>query len=261
MYPFNFRPSKCFVDFRKIFIAMPFDDKYEPVFTELIVPAIEKINKNLNENDKLKIYRGKDPKHTRSGWLEILENLYTARIVLGVISGDSVNVFYELGIAHATQQIERQLLIAEERYKPKFDLKDLIHIKYDPTSLSAGVDELANSIEDTLKIYDINNDRQISLAESKLSDFEFEVLRIYGKSSHFYLPKQASSQHFEGLAYLCHAGLLRLSTKPVQEEEELVIEFSYYWTDLGNAVIHRLKIIDENEMNDRISKYHKYFIV
>ena len=261
MYPFNFRPAKGFVDFGKIFIAMPFDDKYEPVFTELIVPAIEKINKNLSENDKLKFYRGKDSKYTRSGWLEILENLYTSRIVLAVMSGDNANVFYELGIAHATQQIERQLLIAEKDYKPKFDLKDLIYIEYNPTSFSASVDELANSIEDTLKIYDINNDRQISLAESKLSHFEFEVLRIYGKGSHFYLRKETPSQHFDGLAYLCHAGLLRLSTKPVQKEKELKIEFSYYWTDLGNAVIHRLKIIDENEMNDRISKYHKYFIV
>ena len=48
MYPFNFKAKKAFVDLRKIFIAMPFDDKYEFIYTDIIIPAIKKVNSNFN---------------------------------------------------------------------------------------------------------------------------------------------------------------------------------------------------------------------
>lgn len=242
---------------RKIFVAMPFADEYEPVYSDLIIPSIKKVNEHLGETEKLTWYRGKDPKHTRSGWLEILENLYTSRIILGVLSGDNPNVFYELGIAHATQQIERQLLIAEENYKAKFDLKDLIHIKYNSKNLRTSVPELSNAISDTMKVYDIIADHMVSLAESKLSYYEFDVMKKYGTTSHFYLPEDADSKHYDGLAYLCHAGLLRLSAKP----DEGKIKYSYYWTDLGNAVLHRLKVIQEESLYHRMNEYRNAFSV
>jgi hypothetical protein len=261
MYPFNFRPAKKFIDFRKIFIAMPFDNEYETIYTDLIVRAIEKVNIELNENEKLTYYRGKDPKYTRSGWLDILENLYTARIVIGVLTGDNANVFYELGIAHATQQIERQILIAERRYNPKFDLKDLIYIPYNPHDLNSSIGDLSDGIKDTLRLYDLNNDKRVALAESKLSSCEFDIIRSAGSKSHFFLSEQAKLTDYEGLAHLCHAGLLRLSAKSTKTGNELKIEYSYYWTDLGNAVLNRLKIISDEEWNKRLVDYRKSFLV
>lgn len=240
---------------KMVFIAMPFDDKYDPEYTDLIVPSIEKINQELNENEKLEYYRGKDLKYTRSGWLEILEKLYTARIVLGVLSGNNPNVFYELGIAHSTQLIDRQLLIAEKNYKSQFDLKDLIHTKYDADNLAASIDDLANAIKDTLKVYEINEDRLVSMAESKLSIPELIVLSEFGKHSHFVIKPKSDQLHTRGFEHLCHAGLLRLSTETVEND----ILYSYYWKDLGNAVLYRLKIISQEEMYERFSKYRKIF--
>ena len=255
MYPFNYRPQRGFVDLRKVFVAMPFANEYEAVYTDLIIPAIKEVNNDLEDNEKLTWYRGKDPTHTRSGWLDILENLFTSRIVLGVLSGDNPNVFYELGIAHATQQLERQLLIAEERYSSKFDLKDLIYTRYDPDNLVASIPSLASALRDTLKVYDINIDRMVSLAESRLSVYEFKIMVRYGVESHFFLPEGEDPLHYEGLAHLCHSGLLRLSAKPSDGK----IEYSYYWTDLGNAVLHRLNIIQEHSLKHRINKYHEIF--
>ena len=114
MYPFNFMPKGGFIDQNKIFVAMPFSEDFEAIYKDLIEPAVNEANKNRADTEKLWLYRAKDPKHTRTGWLDILENLFTARIVMGVLTGDNPNVFYELGIAHATQQIERQILIAEK---------------------------------------------------------------------------------------------------------------------------------------------------
>lgn len=79
----------------------------------------------------------------------------------------------------------------------------------------------------------------------------------YGVRSHFFLPRNVDLTHFEGLTHLCHAGLLRLSTKPSGGK----IEYSYYWTDLGNAVLHRLEVIKRESLEDRIKEYHKTFIV
>jgi len=189
MYPYHFRPKGYFVDMWKVFVAMPFDDRYQPVYTDLIIPSIDKVNKARQEGDRLTYYRGKDPKHTRAGWLEILEELYTARIVLGVLTGSNPNVFYELGIAHATQQMHRQLLIAEKGYTTEFDLKDLIYTT--------------------------------------------------------------------GYADLCHSRLLSLSTKVCKER----IEYSHYWTDLGNALLNRLGIITNATMRERMRNYRKDFPV
>ncbi len=255
MYPFNFRPKGGFIDNEKIFVAMPFADEYEYIFQDLIKPAIKEVNKKLDQDKQLKPYRAKDPRHTRTGWLDILENLFSARVVIGVVSGDNPNVYYELGIAHATQQIERQIVIAEEGYKIKFDLKDIIHCFFDKVNIQASTDELSASILDTLEYFDIINDRLVSQAEAKLSRYEFLALNDFGKKSHFNIPESTKDRVVDAIAYLCHQGLLRLSAKP----NPRTIEFSYYWTDLGNAVLHKLEIINQEVRLKRSKEYWCYF--
>ncbi len=259
MYPFNFKVENNFIDFRKIFVVMPLAEKYNTVYTDLIVPAIDNVNKKFDEKNKLHYTRADDPKNTRSGWLEILENIFSSRIIIGVLTGNNANVFYELGIAHATQQIERQLLLAEEEYQPKFDLKDLIYVKYNPTKISESIPSLTESIIDTLKIYDMKKDRQISLALSKIGMYEFEIIKEFGKVSHFVLEKNIEQKYFIGLSFLCHTGLTRLSTKSINGGINL--EYSFYWTNLGNAVLNRMQIINTEEMYKRFNEYHKFFDV
>ena len=259
MYPYDFKPKKNFIDLYKVFVAMPFHYSYEHIYTDLIAPSINRVNVKRKKNEKLFLYRAKDPKHLRSGWLDILENLHTSRIVIGVLTGDNANVFYELGIAHTNQQIERQILIAPKGYKVKFDLKDLIYREYNPNKLANSITELSKAIRDTLKLYDFNNDRMISLAESRLSYYEFEIIGKFSSVSHFILPVNSPRKHYDGVAQLCHAGLLRLSTKP--EVIQRKIEFSYYWTNIGNAVLRKLMIIDDIELRKRILDYKKFFIV
>ena len=261
MYPFNFKSENHFPDFRKVFVVMPFANEYKCIYDDLIIPAIENVNEKFNDENKLHFSRADDPKHTRSGWLEILENIFSARIIIGVLSGNNANVFYELGIAHATQQIERQLLLAEKNYEPKFDLKDLIYVKYNPDNLKGSIQTLSDSIVDTLKVYDMNRDRQISLALSKIGMYEFEVIKKYGKSSHFFLSSDLHQKFFDGLSFLCHAGLVRLSTKSRQLEDRINLEYSFYLTNLGNAALNRMKIIDSTEMFKRFKEYHKFFDV
>ena len=78
MYPFNFKPEDNFIDFRKIFVVMPFAEEYKSIYTDLIIPAIDNINKKFDEKNRLYYSRADDPNNTRSGWLEILENIFPA---------------------------------------------------------------------------------------------------------------------------------------------------------------------------------------
>ena len=89
--------------------------------------------------------------------------------------------------------------------------------------------------------------------------YEFEVVREYGRVSHFFLGENIEPRFYDGLSFLCHARLLRLSTKSTMIENRLTLEYSYYWTNLGNAVLNRLKIINEDEMVNRNSDYHRFF--
>src|SRR4030065_2090680 len=148
MYAYDFRPKRKGIYHSLIFVAMPFDDKYSNIYDDLIDPATTKANKMLGYSGSLSLrtFRTKDDIRTTSGWINVLENLSTAQIVIGVLTGNNKNVFYELGIAHATQQIARQILIANKGYKPSFDTKDLIYLDYDKKNIAESIEPLAHKI-------------------------------------------------------------------------------------------------------------------
>ena len=174
MYPYDFKPTLHGLNPEEVFVVMPFDKKYDSVYTDLIEPAVKLTASNLSRN--LGPYRTKDDPRTISGWLEVLEHLYPAQVVLGVLTVEvNANVYYELGIAHATQQLRRQVLIAEDAYSPQFDTKDLIFLKYSPSNLAASVSDLANRIETALIEWDVEQERLVKHAIANLSPIDFEV--------------------------------------------------------------------------------------
>jgi len=81
-------------------------------------------------NQKLMSYRTKDDIRMTSGWINVLEHLLTAQVVIGVLTDDKPNVFYELGIAHATEPITRQILIAN-KVTSQIRHEDLIYYEYE----------------------------------------------------------------------------------------------------------------------------------
>ena len=64
-----------------------------------------------------------------------------------------------------------------------------------------------------------------------------------------------------GMRNLCHDGLLGLNPKPRIKNSGVNIEFSYYWTNLGNDVLYSLKLIDENELQRRRIELPGYFAI
>jgi hypothetical protein len=131
MYPYDFDPSLRGLNPEEVFVVMPFAPVYDPIYTDMVEPAVRVAGTSLQRS--LRAYRTKGDLRTTSGWIEVMDHLYTAQIILGVLTSTvNPNVHYELGIAHATQPICRQVLIAEKDYKPQFDTKDLIFMEYSP---------------------------------------------------------------------------------------------------------------------------------
>lgn len=267
MYPYDFRPKRSGINHNEIFVAMPFNAKFDGIFSNMIVPATEKANAQLNRtgNQVLKAYRTKDDMRTRSGWINILEHLLTAQIVMGVLTSDNPNVFYELGIAHAKEPISRQILLAGKGYKPKFNTKDLIYYEYDEADLDTSGQQLAVNIADAIKSYDIERETAIHQARAHLGPYEFDVLMAHGSARNFALHTSPQGvgdyekifgqgtfeKRIQGMTYLCHQSLLALIPKPRLKDTGLNVEFSYYWTGLGNDVLFVLKLIDIEELERR----------
>ena len=256
MYAHDFKPKRNGIDHRLIFIAMPFDDKYDCIYNDLIVPATALANTILGYEDNLSLrpFRTKDDIKTTSGWINILENLFTAQIVIGVLTGKNQNVFYELGVAHATQQIARQILIAEKGDTPSFDTKDLICLGYTEKNIATSIEPLSNKIIDAIKTYNLENEKVVKKARGSIGPSGFHALMTYGNQRNFAVQTAELKDNDplrNGLDILCQLGLLYLNTASERNNNVYNIEFSYWWTGIGNDVLKLLKIITEAELLQR----------
>jgi len=277
MYPYNLKPKQKGINFREIFIAMPFEDKYDNIFCNLIQPATNRANELLNykDNQSLFAYRTKDDIRTSSGWINVLEHLLTAQIVLGVLTDSNPNVFYELGIAHASEPITRQILIANKGYNPKFDLKDLIYYEYEE-DIASSIESLALKIKDAIEWYKIDEEKKVHQARMLIAPYDFEVLMQHGKDASFAIHttqgkedyekvygEDSHRKHISAIANLCHDGLLGLDTshRPHENQEGVVIVyFSYHWTNLGNCVLESMGLINKDVVKGRRENLPWYFV-
>lgn len=255
MYAYDFKPTHKGIDHGLIFVAIPFEDKYDFIFNDLIEPAANSAIKKLSL--PLRPFRTKDDIRTTSGWINVLEHLSIAQIVMGVLTDNNQNVFYELGIAHATQQIVRQILIANKGYEQSFDTKDLIYLEYDEKKISESVEPLADKIVKAIQDYDLKKDIEVKKARGTLGVAGFCAILRFGKSRNF--PIHAAELHEleikdkapyrDGLDSLCRQGLLFLNTA-IQKGPN-PIQFSYWWTGIGNDVLKLLDIINDAELSER----------
>lgn len=279
MYPFDYKPDKFWLGSKHFFVAMPFNSENKKIFTELIKPAV------LEYSIEFEPWKADEDVTTKVGWNKILEKLYSARLVIGVLEGWNNNVYYELGIAHATQPIERQILLAPEHsfseqksekinnefenFKSPFDLQHLIYTTYDMNNLKKSIPDLVQKIKNQMNCITFENDITIKKRIKQITPKEFEIMEQYGDknltngkdSSHFFLKKTDLVKY---IAYcdLITSGLLRFSIDKSSGE----VSYSYYWTYLGNAVLYSLDIISKKILIKRIDEYedheeHSRFLV
>ncbi len=274
MYPYNFKSQQKGINFKEVFVVMPFKGKYDRIYTDLIEPAICKANEFLGykKDNSLYAYRAKDDTLTKSGWINILEHLLTAQVVLGVLTDNNPNVFYELGIAHASEPITRQILITDKGYEPKFDLKDLIYYEYEQ-NLKESIGPLAIKIKDAILWYKIEEEIKVNQARMLSGPYDFEILMQRGKEAAFAIHTTQGIEEYEtkygidshrkhiiGISNLCHNGLLGLEIpNKTFNDAGVVVSFTYYWTNLGNCVLETMGLISKEDVKIRREQLPWYF--
>jgi len=281
MYPYDFKPEQKAINFTEIFVVMPFEGKYDGIFTELIEPATKKANEILNYtgHQALSARRAKEDILTTSGWINVLEHLLTAQVILGVLADNNPNVFYELGIAHVAEPKTRQILIANKGYKRLFDTKDLIYYEYED-DLRSSVEPLALRIAEAIKNYKIAEEKKINLARMLIGPYEFEIVMLHGGAPNFALHTSsqgrqdyeealrkmqgetyvggAFERHVVAIRHLCQCGLLGLNTS-TDNVVPPVVHFSYHWTELGNSVLQLMGLIKLEELKRRRENLPSFF--
>lgn len=125
----NQRPVDMLVDYPRAFVVMPFSETWSnDVYTRMIEPAVRDAGLECVRGDA--IVRVGDL--NSNVWSQIL----TAGVVIAEVTAPNVNVYYELGLAHA---IGRDVLLLKQTgVVLPADFSGAHYREYDPTDLTAG---------------------------------------------------------------------------------------------------------------------------
>ena len=83
-------------------------------------------------------------------------------------------------------------------------------------------------------------------------DYERRVALVHGSDK--YYMEGVFRRHCDAIGRLQRSGLLGLDTTP----KPSAVQFSYYWTDLGNLVLARFGLIDQAERQLRYEKMPRH---
>jgi hypothetical protein len=109
----------------RCFVVMPFDEAFDPVY--------EALGAELQSKELAVTCRRADRAAGGGVVMEdVLRELARAEIVIADLTGRNANVFYELGIAHATRPAESVLLITQSPADVPFDVQPYRYIEYAP---------------------------------------------------------------------------------------------------------------------------------
>lgn len=137
---------------KKCFVIMPFsstksctDEQWSDIFENTIKPAVDESGFDY-ECFRASLVIGNIIR-------DILDNLYTADVVIADLTDRNANVFYELGVRHALRNAT--ILIAQDIAHVPFDLNNYATLMYDWKTRS-GKEEFKRKIKKTLSIIEAN---------------------------------------------------------------------------------------------------------
>lgn len=96
-----------------VFVLIPFDDEFEPVWQLLIKEPLESVGFRVRRADSLI--------HQQSILRDIVRGIVDAKLIVADVTGLNSNVLYELGLAHALGK--RTIMITRALEELPFDLR------------------------------------------------------------------------------------------------------------------------------------------
>ncbi|WP_231184733.1 hypothetical protein [Haladaptatus sp. DYF46] len=107
-------------DSQDAFVILPFEDEFEQLYDEKIVPILESQGYSVNKADSIDSQRAIIE--------DIINGITNADLIIADLTGTNPNVFYELGIAHGLGV--PTVLIAQDIDELPFDLAAYKTIEY-----------------------------------------------------------------------------------------------------------------------------------
>ena len=132
---------------KQAFVLMPFQDPYNSYYRAIFKPALEAAGYIVTRADDLFI--------PRPIMLDIQQSIIEAHLILCEMSGKNPNVFYELGLAHATGR--PVILVSRQEEDIPFDLRHVRIMLYDPKRKD-WKEHLRTAITAAAKAVEENND-------------------------------------------------------------------------------------------------------
>ncbi len=136
-----FGPPDFLPDPKLCFVIMPFDEDLDPIYHQIVKPAIE---------EQGMVSRRADEIHGHQAIMhDVWKSICESRIVIADLTLPNPNVFYELGIAHTVGK-PTILLSQKGRSEFPFDVAHLRGIIYENTA--AGGQQLRQELSETIRL-------------------------------------------------------------------------------------------------------------
>lgn len=86
-------------------------------------------------------------------------------------------------------------------------------------------------------------------------DYENEMAEMFGET----YAKGSFERHVPAITGLCKNGIIGFDAHPYESDGKIGIRFSYHWTELGNNLLHLLKVISPEELTKRRESLPPHF--
>jgi len=131
----EYKQSTVKVNEKLCFIIMPYTDKLNPIYENIIKPVIKDL--------KLECLRADEIFISKPIIEDIWNNIKKARFIIADLTDRNPNVFYELGLAHALNK--EVIMLTQDINDVPFDLKHFRIIVYQDSI--AGADKLKSDLK------------------------------------------------------------------------------------------------------------------
>lgn len=169
-------------DFRA-FVAMSFDKRFDSRWENVLSPALSRIqvNETSLEPHRVDLTRASDSILT-----EILDQIAHCRVFIADISAidqlnqraiRNANVFYEVGLAHATRLPEEVILFRSDNFELAFDISNVRVHSYDPDGHPEEAQKfVVETVISSLRQLDLKRSLAIRKAAESLDYESYNVL-------------------------------------------------------------------------------------
>ncbi len=218
------------------FVMMPFDPKFN-VVNDTIRNTLQSTELNFvcNRADDIR-----EPHIVET----ILKSIWRAEYIIADLTDRNPNVFYELGIAHCTKDIDKVIILTQNMESVPFDLRQFRCIVYNQTE--EGLMQLQKELIKTFEAVAKHTFR-FKVAEGR--NFPFEK-KLAGKDRNFYkLNFEVPHIGYGAVKLLIHFNQIRIDREPDIKDSQFLFLTEEKTTEKIHNIPWTVSLLNIDEQN------------